>query len=261
MSTENKELVVHFYNELFAKGNLDVIDKYVGDEYIQHNPWAPNGTEALRGFVTGFRSRYPELQYEVARVIAEDDLVLLHSHAVGEPGTKGQVVVDIFRVRDGKIVEHWDVIQDVPDSTVSGNDLHSTLSAPAGQSSDASGAASKQVVSALLDALLTDRDVSAWDRYAADPYYAHNPKNLNGVAAAKEAFSSAFAALPDLRMDVKRIIADGEYVAVHHTFQVNADDRGAAVVDIFRVQDGKIVEHWDVFQPVPEKSANDNTMF
>jgi predicted SnoaL-like aldol condensation-catalyzing enzyme len=259
MSTENKELVVHFYDELFTHGNVEVIDKYIGDEYIQHNPWAPNGPEALRGFITGFKARYPDLRHEVVRVIAEDDLVLLHSRAELEPG-KEQAVVDIFRVQDGKIVEHWDVIQDVPETTASGNDLFSTLSTPAEQSASASAAQSKRVVAALLDEVLA-RDVTAFDRYAADPYYAHNPKNANGVAAQKEAFTGAFAALPDLVMDVKRIIADGEYVAVHHTFQTNPEDRGAAVVDIFRVQDGKIVEHWDVLQPVPEKSANDNTMF
>lgn len=137
MTSENKELVLHVYDQLLRHGNLDVIDKFVGPEYIQHNPHAPNGAEGLRGFVAGFKGRYPDLEHTVERVIAEDDLVLLHSKAVMEPGLT-QAVVDILRVRDGKIVEHWDVIQQVPDHTVSGNDMFATLSTPDGQSPDPS---------------------------------------------------------------------------------------------------------------------------
>src|SRR5262249_890643 len=97
MTAENKELQIHFYNEVFIHGNVELIDSFIGEEYIQHNPLAPNGTEALRGFVTGFRARFPTLRHTVVRAIAEDDLVLLHSKAVLEPGTT-QAVVDIFRL-------------------------------------------------------------------------------------------------------------------------------------------------------------------
>jgi predicted SnoaL-like aldol condensation-catalyzing enzyme len=263
MSAENKEMVVHFYDELFGPGNLAVIDKYVGPEYIQHNPHAANGAEALRGFIKYFRGTYPNMQYRTARVIAEDDLVLLHSHAVTEPGTPGQAVVDMFRVKDGKVDEHWDVIQDVPDTTVSGNDMFSTLSDPAGSEPDlsVSAAESKQVVLDLFKELIHGRDVTAVDRYLGDPYYQHNPQQPNGKAGAKEQFVSTFAAVPDFSVSVKRVIAEGDLVAVHHHLKFNADHLGIAVIDIFRVRGGKIVEHWDIAQPVPEKSANDNTMF
>lgn len=195
------------------------------------------------------------------RVIAEDDLVLLHSHAVLKPGTR-QMVVDIFRVRDGKIVEHWDVMQDVPGESVNGNTMFSTVSAPAGQSAKgASTAENKRIALTLFNEVTADRDVTAYDRYAADPLHQHNPQSPNGVAAAKEQFTQAFAAHPELSVSLKRVIADGEYVAFHHHFLLSPADRGSAVVDIFRVQDGKVVEHWDVIQPVPEESGNDNTMF
>jgi predicted SnoaL-like aldol condensation-catalyzing enzyme len=263
MTAANKEMVVGFYDELFGHGNLAVIDKFIGTEYIQHNPHAPDGAEALRRFVTGFRAAYPGLRYTIARVIAEDDLVLLHSHAVLEPGTAGQAVVDIFRVRDGKIVEHWDVIQDVPETSVSGNDMFSALTESAGSAPDpnVSAAETKQVGLALFKELIEGRDLTAVDRYVGEPYIQHNPGQPNGVAGAREQFASAFAGAPDLSITVKRIIAQGDLVAFHHHFRLDADHLGIAVVDIFRVRDGKIVEHWDVAQPVPETSANDNTMF
>jgi predicted SnoaL-like aldol condensation-catalyzing enzyme len=66
---------------------------------------------------------------------------------------------------------------------------------------------------------------------------------------------------PQLHMDFKRIIAEGNLVAVHSHLKPNLQDRGVAVVDIFRVEDGKMVEHWDVIQPVPTQAANKNGMF
>jgi predicted SnoaL-like aldol condensation-catalyzing enzyme len=66
---------------------------------------------------------------------------------------------------------------------------------------------------------------------------------------------------PDLRLDIKRVIAEGDSVVTHSNPHLKPGDRGMAVADFWRVADGKIVEHWDVIQEVPEKSANDNTMF
>jgi predicted SnoaL-like aldol condensation-catalyzing enzyme len=109
--------------------------------------------------------------------------------------------------------------------------------------------------------LIEGRDLTAVDRHAGEPYIQHNPGQPNGVAGAREQFASAFAGAPDLSITVKRVIAEGDLVAFHHHFKLAADDPGAAVIDIFRVRDGKVVEHWDVIQPVAAASANDNTMF
>ena len=66
---------------------------------------------------------------------------------------------------------------------------------------------------------------------------------------------------PELHLDIKRMIAEGDLVVTHSHLENYPDDRGTAVVDLFRVENGKIVEHWDVLQPIPEQAANDNTMF
>ncbi|MFI5799953.1 ester cyclase [Streptomyces sp. NPDC051677] len=264
-ATANKAMVVHFFDQLFNHGNLAVIDRFVRPDYIQHHPNSPDGRDALRQYVTGLRAAHPELHVTVERALAEGDLVLLHSNSVSEPGTKGQAVVDVFRVQDGKIAEHWDVTQPVPDTSVSGNDMFSTLSAPQRQWPDprVSTAESKRIATTMFNEVTAGRDVTAFDRYAVDPFYQHNPQSPNGIAAAKGFFASVLEN-PGFSVSVKQVIAQGDYVAIHALYKFAPDDPGTPVLDLYRVRDGKVVEHWDVIQSVPAVSAvsaNDNTMF
>jgi predicted SnoaL-like aldol condensation-catalyzing enzyme len=69
------------------------------------------------------------------------------------------------------------------------------------------------------------------------------------------------AQFPELSVELKRVIAEGDLVVTHGLLKTSPDDRGTAAADIFRVENGKVVEHWDVLQPVPGTAANDNTMF
>ncbi|MFF4021155.1 nuclear transport factor 2 family protein [Streptomyces sp. NPDC001843] len=263
MSAENKKIVTHFYDQLFSHGNNEVIDELVGTTYTNHNPQGVDGPAGIKNFITFFRNTFPHRTKTTHRVLAEGDLVLLHTESAPAPGATPSVVVDIYRVEDGKIVEHWDVIQQVPDTIVGGHDLFTTISEPAVNQPDpdADAAESKKVVTALFHEIAVEKDPSAFERYAVDPFYEHNPQHADGVAAAKELFTGLFASNPEVTIDVKRVIAEGDYVAVHHHLKLNPDDRGFSCIEFFRVRDGKIVEHWDAVQPVPETAANDNTMF
>lgn len=262
----NKAMVVDAYGRLFNEGDLMQIDLHWRPDYIQHSPLAPDGREALREFVIYIKATFPEGRLDFRRVIAEGDLVLVHSHLVPVPGTRGEALLDIFRVQDGKIAEHWDVTQAVPETTASGNDMFSTLSHPQidHPQPGVSRCRSRRVALALFEGAIVDHDLTAFDRYAAEPYYQHNPGIPNGTEAIKTVFEDLFASNPQASSDVKRVIAEGDLVAVHHHFRLNPDDpedRGSAVLDIFRVKDGRVVEHWNITQPVPETSLNDNTMF
>jgi predicted SnoaL-like aldol condensation-catalyzing enzyme len=262
----NKALVVDAYGRLFNEGDLTQIDLHWRPDYIQHSPLAPDGREALREFVIYIKATFPEGHLDFRRVLAEGDLVLVHSHLVPEPGTRGDALLDIFRVQDGKIAEHWDVTQAVPETTASGNDMFSTLSHPQIEEPrpGVSRCRSRRVALALYEEAIVDHDVTAFDRYATERYYQHNPGIPNGREAAKAALEDLFASNPQASSDVKRVIAEGDLVAVHHHLRLNPDDpedRGSAVLDIFRVKDGRVVEHWDITQAVPETSLNDNTMF
>ena len=97
------------------------MQRYVGDRYTQHNPTAADGPEAFIGFVNWYRGEYPQLHLDIRRIIAEGDLVVTHSLITTSSEDRGTAAVDIFRVQDGKVVEHWDVLQPVPEESQNDN--------------------------------------------------------------------------------------------------------------------------------------------
>jgi predicted SnoaL-like aldol condensation-catalyzing enzyme len=258
----NKGMAVHVLKRLFEDGDLSVADRYIRPDYIQHNPNAADGTEPLKEFVRAETARNPDLQYNVVRVLAEGDMVLVHGNVVNQPGTRGIALVDMFRIQDGLIAEHWDVLQDVPETTASGNDMFGTVSEPRTNEPGPreQTQASKELAVRYFDRLMVEKDPGAVE-YLAPEYHQHNPTIPSGSAGLREMFGAFFQQTPTLTVERHRVIAEGNIVAIHAHYRLNPEDRGQSVVDIFRVLDGKIVEHWDVIQAVPETSANDNTMF
>jgi predicted SnoaL-like aldol condensation-catalyzing enzyme len=120
-STEqNKQTVARIF-DAFRAGDVDALDDLIVDDYVQHNPQADNGLQAVKDF---FAPVGP-VDVDVHRVIAEGDLVAVHSNYK----TFNMAVVDIFRLNDdAKLIEHWDVLQPIPETTASGNDMFSQLS-------------------------------------------------------------------------------------------------------------------------------------
>ncbi len=120
----NKAAVREFYDlALNEKRPEEAVRKYLGARYRQHNPTAGDGAGPFVDFVKGFASAYPSLRFDFKRFIAEGDMVVVHSHLVRQPGDRGMAVVDLFRLENGKIVEHWDVLQEVPEHPANGNTM------------------------------------------------------------------------------------------------------------------------------------------
>jgi predicted SnoaL-like aldol condensation-catalyzing enzyme len=101
----------------------EAVAKYLGPNYRQHNPGAGDGPEPFIETVKRFAQNFPDLRMEPKRIIAEGDYVVLHSHLLLKPGDRGSAVVDIFRLENGKIVEHWDVVQEVPEKTANNSTM------------------------------------------------------------------------------------------------------------------------------------------
>ena len=111
-----------------------------------------------------------------------------------------------------------------------------------------------------------NRLTDGFEAWVHPDYIQHDPNSPTGRDPTIEVLAAHMQANPEMTHDVKRVSygdegPDGTLVAVHYHFKRAPDDRGSAVVDIYRVNDGYLEEHWDVIQPIPEEALNDNTMF
>ncbi len=121
---QNKLNAIAFYRTAYLGNPTKAVEDYVGDEYIQHNPLVGEGKQPFIDYFTEMAKDYPDKSIEFVRAIAEDDLVALHTHQTW-PGNEQYVTMDFFRFDDnGKIVEHWDSIQEVPSETKNGNTVY-----------------------------------------------------------------------------------------------------------------------------------------
>lgn len=119
----------------------------------------------------------------------------------------------------------------------------------------------RAIMTDFADRFYTRRDVAgAFQRYVVADYIQHNPGLADGRDAAVAALAPKFAT-PGARFDVKRIIVDGDMAVIHLHGRTSPDTPGGAVADIYRLKDGKIVEHWDVIQPMPTTARNPHPMF
>jgi len=119
----NKQLVLAFYNKIIGEKDYEGARRYMGAEYRQHAPYATDGHAGIAQWVRTFKESWPEHRYEVKKVVAEGDLVVLHLHGMNGPNPHGESVVDIFRIENGKVVEHWDVIQPIPETADNANTM------------------------------------------------------------------------------------------------------------------------------------------
>ena len=120
----------------------------------------------------------------------------------------------------------------------------------------------KKTVTAFYKLAFNDhKPVEAVEKYVGGSYRQHNPMVADGSLAFIDFVSDVARKNPGLHIDIKRVIAEGDMVVTHVNIKTSKEDRGLAAIDIFRLEKGKIVEHWDVVQPIPEKAANNNGMF
>jgi predicted SnoaL-like aldol condensation-catalyzing enzyme len=110
---ENKMLVTNLYQEIFGDKNIDAVDNYIGDSYIQHNPNVADGKEALKAALKIWFKDAPKEKIDIRNIGADGNFVFIHTKS--KMGNKTFSVMDIFRVDGGKVVEHWDVMQEVPE--------------------------------------------------------------------------------------------------------------------------------------------------
>ena len=249
---ENIAVIKAFYNDVFNAHVNDraVIDKYMRDDYIQHGDIIPDGKEAFIAMTDNFFKLLPRM--EIKKVFANDnDEVAVFFKCICEATGSVNKVVDIFRLQDGKLAEHWDVVEhDVQKTELkSGRDLFSTDSESTPSPLDELQKKNIAKVVAFNEEIFNahNNDRSILDEFMRDDYMQHNPT----AGDAKEGFigfTNFFFTL-DPKMVISKTFAneDGE-VAVFFKCICQANGMINKVCDIYRLRDGKLAEHWDVVE-------------
>ncbi|MFE7130902.1 nuclear transport factor 2 family protein [Streptomyces sp. NPDC057638] len=249
-----KNTVLSATGELFGRKDPSAVDRWVAADYRQHSSLAADGPEALRGLVAGLPEGF---RYEGARVIADGDLVALHGTYHGF-GPEPLVAFDIFRVdADGRLAEHWDALTPAVGDTASGR---SQTDGPAQVTAPEATEANRALVAEFARRVLVGADYSVLTDYiSTESYHQHNPEAADGLAGFGAAAATWAEQGRSLRYQtVHRIIAEGEFVLVQSEGEFGVP---VAYYDLFRVADGKIVEHWDVIAPVPAELPHANGLF
>ena len=248
----NKEIVLKAAGELFGDKDPSAVDRWVAPGYRQHSSLVADGPEALRGLVANLPEGF---RYELARVIEDGDLVALHGIYHGF-GREPLVAFDLFRVEEGKLAEHWDALTPVVAPTASGRSQTDGAAHPAADGTERSRA----LVGEFAQRVLQDADYSVLTDYiSTETYLQHNPEaadGLDGFGAAAAAWAQQGKNL--VYKTVHRVVAEGDLVLLQSEGEFGEP---VAYWDLFRVQDGKIVEHWDVIAPVPDALPHSNGLF
>ncbi|QYR22479.1 nuclear transport factor 2 family protein [Paenibacillus sp. sptzw28] len=251
ISTSNKAKAVEVLKS-FETGDPTAMEKWISpDKYIQHNLAFPSGKEAPIAAIRQLKSA--GVKYDVKRVIQDGDYVAVHSE-VNLFGSKA--VFDIFRFSNGKIVEHWDNIQDLAAPNPSG---HTMVDGSTEITDRDKTDKNKALVKKFVEDVLVGGNIEAMPGYYdGDNYIQHNPMVGDGLATVMKAFRTmaeqGFSSSYD---KIHMVIGEGNFVLV--VSEVNMGGNTAAVYDLFRVENGKIAEHWDIFEAVPPQDQWKNT--
>ncbi len=119
----NLKLVQQMLEQVLQPLDAGPVDRFFRHDYIQHSPMAADGSQALKDFLNWAKGQSPDYRHDVKRILVDGDHVVVHAHTIREPGTSGYSVIDIFRVQDGLIAEHWDALSEVPAESRNANGM------------------------------------------------------------------------------------------------------------------------------------------
>lgn len=242
------------YLEGIRDGNIEVVKKYTGNRYTQHSTGVKDGVEGFIEFFTGFLQRTNTRDIQIIRAIEDGNYVFLHVYQDIDNGTAKWVTTDLFDTDENdKIIEHWDVIAAYKEvnETVTGNDVvlgHFEL-----KDLDKTEENKALVRTFLTEVFQNKKYDQLEDFVSSENYIQHNPNIPNGKEALKHLLTHN-----NLVYDfVFKIIGQGDHVVAYSKLLRN--NKEYAIFDIFRIENGKIVEHWDNMETIYPHSKWANT--
>jgi predicted SnoaL-like aldol condensation-catalyzing enzyme len=244
----------NLYLEGIKDGNVEVVKKYSGDRYTQHSTGVVDGAQGFMDFFKGFLERTKDRDIRIIRTIEDGSFVFVHVYQDIDNGEEKWITTDLFDTDENdKLIEHWDVISAYTEQnkTASGNDV--VLGDFEIKDLDKTEENKALVRSFFVD-IFQNKNHSNLEKYlSTEKYIQHNPNVPNGIDAVK-----TFLKTQDFTYDfIFKVIGQGNHVMAYSKAIFNG--KALAVFDIFRIENGRIVEHWDNMEeilPVNEWANN-----
>lgn len=243
---------------IFATYDVAAVKALLTEGYIQHNPGVPTGRAPILGLVPALKDAGTSIT--IHRVISEGNLVVTHSSYGNAQAFGGEhmVAFDILRIEDGKVAEHWDNLAVTTPPNPSG---HTQVDGATEITDIDKTAENKELVLNFVNTVLKGGDASnITDFISTETYIQHNSgiaDGLDGLGAALASFAQKGIVMA--YADVHMAIAEGNFVLT--ASEGSLAGTPSAFYDLFRVEGGKIVEHWDIIADIPTTSVNDNGKF
>ncbi|MEO0357536.1 MAG: nuclear transport factor 2 family protein [Pseudomonadota bacterium] len=252
-SAASKALVLDAMENTLLSGNVAAVDQYYAEDYIQHNPTFPDGIDGQRG-VVGFLSGVDGFKADYVRVIADGGMVAIHARYEGF-GPVATIGFDVFRVENGVIVEHWDNLAlETPPNPSGRSQIDGATEITDLEKTEENKA---KVLEFITKSLIEHKEINITDYISPVTYFQHNSEVADGL----EGFGAFMAEMgaQGISMDytdVHYVVGEGNFVLTMSEGAFAGEP--TAFYDLFRLENGLIVEHWDVIAPMPGPDATHN---
>jgi predicted SnoaL-like aldol condensation-catalyzing enzyme len=241
--------------DIFREKDPTAIDRYFDEPFIQHDPNLADGFAGMKSFAQEAASS-PAADITIYRTLVDGDFVLLHSRYQGVPRYAGPVIAfDLFRFKDGKIVEHWGGQEPQAPPNQSGR---TQVDGPTAVLDREKTEANRTLVRTYRETVMVELRFDRIEEFIEDAHYAQHSSQIgDGIARLRDRIASAAKEGEKLHLIPRRFVAEGNFVLV--LSEGDLPTGPTALYDLFRVDNGKIVEHWDVLSPIPPRDAWKNS--
>jgi predicted SnoaL-like aldol condensation-catalyzing enzyme len=241
--------------DIFRKKDVAAVDRHFAESFIQHDPNLADGLAGMKSFAAEVASS-PAADITIYRTLVDGDFVLLHSRYQGIGRYSGpQIAFDLFRFKDGKIVEHWGGQEPEAPPNLSGR---TQVDGPTEILDREKTEANRRLVRTYRETVMVELRFDRIEEFIEDAHYAQHAHQIgDGIARLRDRIASVAKEGGQLHLSPRRFMAEGNFVLV--LSEGDLPTGHTALYDLFRVQNGKIVEHWDVLTPIPPQDRRKNS--
>jgi predicted SnoaL-like aldol condensation-catalyzing enzyme len=241
--------------DIFRKKDATAVDRYFGESFVQHDPNLADGLAGMKSFAAEVASS-PTADITIYRTLVDGDFVLLHSRYDGVGRYSASAIAfDLFRFKDGKIVEHWGAQEPEAPPNLSGR---TQVDGPTEVLDREKTEANRTLVRSYRETVMVSLRFDRIEEFIEGAHYAqHASKIGDGIARLRDRIAGVAKEGGQLYLTPRRFVAEGNFVLV--LTEGDLPSGPTALYDLFRVENGKIVEHWDVLTPIPPRDQWKNS--